>query len=46
VIAFGLIPTESLRLKPPNPMYFYIVPLLRARDLLGEAKPIIADADW
>ncbi len=29
--AFGLIPTEQLRLKPDRPMYFYIVPLLRIR---------------
>ena len=29
--AFGLIPTEQLRLKPEKPMYFYIVPLLRIK---------------
>lgn len=27
--AFALVPTEALRPKPPKPMYFYIVPLLR-----------------
>ncbi|GAX84747.1 hypothetical protein CEUSTIGMA_g12169.t1 [Chlamydomonas eustigma] len=44
--AFALVPTDALRLKPPKPMYFYIVPLLRIKDLLEECGPIIQDADW
>jgi len=46
VAAFAMVPTESLRLKPPKPMYFYVVPLLRSKDLLEECKPIIEDGNW
>lgn len=44
--AFALVPTEALKVKPPKPMYFYIVPLLRIEDLLKESKAIIEDAQW
>eukprot|EP00955_Chlamydomonas_euryale_P017181 183322-Chlamydomonas_euryale.AAC.6 len=43
--AFALVPTQSMRLKPPKPMYFYVVPLLRIQELLVECKPVIEDAD-
>ena len=29
--AFALVPTEALRPKPPKPLYFYVVPLLRVQ---------------
>lgn len=29
--AFALLPTEALRARPPKPLYFYIVPLLRVK---------------
>ena len=31
IAAFGLIPTDQLRIKPDKPMYFYVVPLLRIK---------------
>ncbi|KXZ56657.1 hypothetical protein GPECTOR_1g592 [Gonium pectorale] len=44
--AFALIPTEALRPKPSKPMFFYLVPLLRIQELLGECRAIIEDANW
>ncbi|GIL72877.1 hypothetical protein Vretifemale_3169 [Volvox reticuliferus] len=44
--AFALVPTEALRPKPSKPMYFYLVPLLRIQELLGECRTIIEVADW
>ena len=31
IAAFGLIPTDQLRVKPDKPMFFYVVPLLRIK---------------
>lgn len=44
--AFALVPTEALRPKPPKPMYFYLVSLLRVQSLLDDCKAIVEDADW
>eukprot|EP00199_Chlamydomonas_sp_CCMP681_P002529 CAMPEP_0119102650 /NCGR_PEP_ID=MMETSP1180-20130426/1324_1 /TAXON_ID=3052 ORGANISM="Chlamydomonas cf sp, Strain CCMP681" /NCGR_SAMPLE_ID=MMETSP1180 /ASSEMBLY_ACC=CAM_ASM_000741 /LENGTH=323 /DNA_ID=CAMNT_0007086971 /DNA_START=13 /DNA_END=984 /DNA_ORIENTATION=+ len=44
--AFALVPTEALRPKPSKPLYFYVVPLLRVKDLLTECPSIIENADW
>lgn len=45
-IAFAFIPTDKLRPKPPKPLHLYLIPLLRSKALLAEAKQIISDADW
>lgn len=45
-VGFALVPTEKLAPRPARPLYFYLIPLLRAQSLLVEAKQIIEDADW
>lgn len=44
--ALSFIPTETLRLRPPKPLFFYLVPLLQAQALLADCGQLIADADW
>jgi hypothetical protein len=36
--ALAFIPTEALRIKPSQPLYFYVVPLLRCKELLGSLQ--------
>ncbi|KAF5828719.1 hypothetical protein DUNSADRAFT_17185 [Dunaliella salina] len=46
-IGFALVPTEALRPRPSKPLYYYIVPILRIKDLLVDSSPeIIENADW
>mmetsp|Transcript_10954 Transcript_10954/g.30061 ORF Transcript_10954/g.30061 Transcript_10954/m.30061 type:complete len:326 (+) Transcript_10954:60-1037(+) len=46
-IGFALVPTEALRPRPSKPLYYYIVPILRIKDLLVDDSPeIIENADW
>lgn len=35
--AFALVPTEELRGRPTQPLFFYLVPVLRSRQLLDQA---------
>ena len=35
LLAFGLVPTKDLRLKPSKPLYFYLVDLMRVQ--VGDA---------
>lgn len=35
--AFALVPTEELRGRPTQPLFFYLVPVLRSRQLLEQA---------
>lgn len=44
--ALSFIPTEALRIKPDKPLYFYVVPLLRCKELLQSLQATVADADW
>ena len=44
--AFALIPTERLQPPPSQPLFFYLVPLLRAQRLLQEAKDIIPNGEY
>eukprot|EP00775_Hariotina_reticulata_P003889 gene3890-4144_t len=46
LLAFALVPTKDLRLKPQQPLYFYITQLLQAQAQLGECATLIEDAQW
>jgi hypothetical protein len=39
--AFALVPSQQLVLKPSKPMYFYLVPLLRAQVRLSIAPTLL-----
>lgn len=44
-LAFGLTPTEELNLsRPQKPLFFYLVPLVRVRDLLTELEEPVQEA--
>jgi A/G-specific adenine glycosylase len=45
--AFALVPTRALRIGAPSkPLFFYLVPLVRALDQLRDLEPAVEDADW
>jgi len=44
--AWSLVPDDSLSPTPAKPLFFYIVALLRARQLLTSCEAATADADW
>lgn len=45
--AFALVPTRALRLgAPAKPLFFYLVPLVRALDQIRDLEPAVEDADW
>lgn len=44
--AFALVPTQDLALnKPSKPLFFYIVPLLRAQQLLIQVEQLVPEGD-
>lgn len=43
---FALVPTERLQPPPSKPLFLYLVPLLRVKELLREAQQIIADGNY
>eukprot|EP00210_Caulerpa_lentillifera_P004002 g3818.t1 len=46
-LVFAFIPSERFQLmKPKGELIDYLVPILRARDLLQEAQPVIEEANW
>ena len=46
-VAFAFVPNDALYVsKPTNPMYFYLVPLLRVADILRDLQPAVADAEF
>eukprot|EP00879_Flechtneria_rotunda_P006602 GHRR01006937.1.p1 GENE.GHRR01006937.1~~GHRR01006937.1.p1 ORF type:complete len:235 (+),score=74.24 GHRR01006937.1:1077-1781(+) len=46
LLAFALVPTKDLRLKPNKPLYFYIIQLLQAQAQLTECAALIEGAQW
>ena len=44
--AFALIPTERLQPAPSKPLFFYLVPLVRAQVLLKEAEKVIPEGNY
>ena len=45
--AFALVPTRALRVGAPSkPLFFYLIPLVRALDQLRDLEPAVEDADW
>lgn len=44
--AFALIPTERLAPPPSKPLFFYLVPLVRAQGLLAEAQRVIPEGNY
>jgi hypothetical protein len=45
--AFALVPTRALRVGAPSkPLFFYLVPLVRALDQLRDLEQPVEDADW
>jgi hypothetical protein len=44
--AFALIPTEKLQPPPSKPLFFYLVPLLRVREILKEIVTVIPDGKY
>lgn len=46
LIAFALVPTEKLQPPPSKPLFFYLVPLLRTRDILDEIILVIPDGKY
>ncbi|KIY95522.1 hypothetical protein MNEG_12440 [Monoraphidium neglectum] len=46
LVAFSLVPTKDLRLKPAKPLYFYLTALLRVQEQLVQCKDLVEDADW
>lgn len=44
--AFALVPTEKLQPPPSKPLFFYLVPLLRVREILNEIVRIIPDGNY
>ncbi|KAF6246425.1 hypothetical protein COO60DRAFT_1204479 [Scenedesmus sp. NREL 46B-D3] len=46
LLAFAMVPTKELRLKPQKPLYFYVVQLLSAQAQLTQCGTLIEDAQW
>lgn len=44
--AFALIPTEKLQPPPSKPLFFYLVPLLRVKEILQEIVRVIPDGNY
>ena len=45
--AFAVVPTRALRLgAPAKPLFFYLVPLVKALDQLRDLETAVEDADW
>lgn len=45
-IALSLVPDKALNPKPSKPLFFYLVPLVRAQTLLTETRVAIDNAEW
>eukprot|EP00882_Tetradesmus_deserticola_P012204 GHRQ01012931.1.p1 GENE.GHRQ01012931.1~~GHRQ01012931.1.p1 ORF type:complete len:324 (+),score=136.12 GHRQ01012931.1:257-1228(+) len=46
LLAFAMVPTKDLRLKPQKPLYFYVVQLLSAQAQLTQCGSLIEDGQW
>ncbi|KAK9864586.1 hypothetical protein WJX84_004795 [Apatococcus fuscideae] len=42
----SLIPSDTLREKPPRPLFQYLAPLLRIQGLLADADTIVNNGEW
>lgn len=45
-IGFGLIPDDSIGGKPEKPLFFYLVPIARSREILRNCKELAEDGDF
>lgn len=44
-IGFGLIPDDSIGGKPEKPLFFYLVPIARSREILRNCEELAEDGD-
>ena len=45
-IGFGLIPDDSIGGKPEKPLFFYLVPIARSREILRNCEELAEDGDF
>ena len=45
-IGFGLIPDDSIAGKPEKPLFFYLVPIARSREILRNCEELAEDGDF
>ncbi|CAL6424006.1 unnamed protein product [Bathycoccus prasinos] len=45
-IGFGLIPDDSIEGKPEKPLFFYLVPIARSREILRNCEELAEDGDF
>ncbi|KAI8465048.1 MAG: hypothetical protein J3K34DRAFT_95919 [Monoraphidium minutum] len=46
LLAFALVPTKDLRLKPSKPLYFYLTALVRVQEQLVAMRELVEDGQW